>query len=83
MCAIPTRYPLGFDEPLVVDLDDEVGRPVALSESAGADNGLKFRRWSWRMFSRKLSRSEGDRQAGRVLSGLAWVLIRSSVPVAQ
>ena len=42
MCAIPTRYPLGFDEPLVVDLSDEVGRPVALSESAGADNDLKY-----------------------------------------
>ena len=83
MCAIPTRYPLGFDERLVVDLNDEVGRPVALSESAGADNDLKLRHWSWRMFSRKLSRSEGDRQAGRVLSGLAWVLIRSGVPVAQ
>ena len=42
MCAIPTRYPLGFDEPLVVDLSDEVGRPVALSEDAGADNDLKY-----------------------------------------
>ena len=42
MCAIPTRYPLGFDEPLVVDLNDEVGRPVALCESAGADNDLKY-----------------------------------------
>ena len=28
MCAIPTRYPLWFDEPLVVDLSDEIGRPV-------------------------------------------------------
>ena len=43
MCAIPPRYPLGFDGPLVVDLNDEVGRPVALSESAGADNDLKLR----------------------------------------
>ena len=42
MCAIPTRYPLGFDVPAVVDLSDEVGRPVALSESAGADNDLKY-----------------------------------------
>ena len=83
MCAIPTRYPLGFDEPLVVDLSHEVGRPVGLSESAGADNDLKLRLVMWRMHSRKLSRSEGDRQAGRVLSGMAWVLIRSSVPVAQ
>ena len=42
MCAIPPGYPLGFDVPLVVDLSDEVGRPVALSESAGADNDLKY-----------------------------------------
>jgi hypothetical protein len=53
MCAIPTGYPLGFDEPLVVDLDDEVGRPVALSESAGADNDLKLRLVMWRMRSRR------------------------------
>ena len=42
MCAIPPRYPLGFDVPLVVDLSNEVGRPVALRESAGADNDLKY-----------------------------------------
>ena len=42
MCAIPTRYPLGFDVSAVVDLSDNVGRPVALSESAGADNDLKY-----------------------------------------
>ena len=44
MCAIPPRYLLGFDVPLVnvVDLSDEVGQPAALSESAGADNDLKY-----------------------------------------
>ena len=83
MCAIPTRYPLWFDEPLVVDLSDEVARPVALSGSAGADNDLKLRLVEWRMLSMWLSRSEGNMQAGRVLSGLAWVLFRSSVLVAQ
>ena len=75
MCAIPTRYPLWFDEPLVVDLSDEVARPVALSGSAGADNDLKLRLVEWRMLARLFSRSEGDRQAGRVLSGLALVLV--------
>ena len=66
MCAIPTRYPLGFDVPLVVDLSDEVDRPVALSESAGADNDLKYATGLGGC-SRvptpacRLSRSEGDR----------------------
>ena len=67
----------------MVELDDEVGRPVALSASAGADNDLKLRLVEWRMLARLFSRSEGDRQAGRVLSGLAWVLVRSSVLVLR
>ena len=42
---------VGFDEPFVVELNDEVGRPVALSASAGADNDLKLRLVEWRMLS--------------------------------
>ena len=56
-------------------LNDEVGRPVALSASAGADNDLKLRLVEWRMLARLFSRSESDRQAGRVPSGLALVLV--------
>ena len=59
MCAIPTRYPLWFDEPLVVDLSDEVGRLVALSEDAGADNDLKLRPVEWRMLSRETLATRG------------------------
>ena len=71
---------LGFDEPFVVDLNDEAGRPVALGASAGAHNDLKLRRVEWRMLARLFPRSEGDRQAGRVLSGLALGLGAKSPP---
>ena len=36
---------------VVVDLNDEVGRPVALSASVGADSDLKLRLVEWRMLS--------------------------------
>ena len=65
----------------MVDLSDDIGRLIALSESAGVDNDLKLRLVKCGSSRAELSRSEGDRQAGRVLSGLALRLIRQSVLV--